>query len=272
MRKKPRIGTIVRIPLSDGFFAYFCLTARSCLWLYGFVTKTPATGSAFFDNRDWKFGAGAGMCPDTFVDCGKAKISGEPWGENGYNPRFYQTLPEKTRIFLNYKYPYVEDNRVLSPADIKMERRFPHQWLDFDNAEEVISQFRAQMEIREVPPQFIDFKAMSGQPVTAELEPAPQIVELIITIPTADMSSDEPEDAFEEPLEEALSEADCGSADGSGTVPAAFEINITTTRPQLSQCLAVIRRVLKKAKAPQTTRIIEITSRGEIPHPLISRK
>lgn len=269
-RKSPRTGTIIRIPLADQHFAYACITSYACLWIYGFVTRVPAIGSGFFSNKDWRFGAGAGFFPVTFVDCGKAKLVGDPFGENGYNPRFYRSVSEKDRIHMGYKHPYVVDDRSLSPAEVKKEKRFLHQWLDACNYESLIAQWRSDMVVREVPPEFIDKTVSSNASQPASMEKEPVEIELLIEMPLADLSDDEPEETFEEPLEEAVSEADCGKVCGSGTVPEYFQINVDTQKPHLRRCLSVIRRVLKKAKAPPSTRIIELCTTRRIEHSLIA--
>ncbi len=97
--------------------------------------------------------------------------------------------------------------------------------------------------------------------------PPPGKVEFIIIFQQADLETDEPEEVFQEPLEEALEESGCGQWTGSGTVPGYFEIDVNTISPDRARCLAVIRSVLKKAKAPASTLIKELCD-PPIDHPL----
>ena len=154
--------------------------------------------------------------------------------------------------------------------EIKERGLHERHWLEWYNYESIFAEWIPQMVLREVPPEFIDREALSGALQTASIEPEPEELELLIEIPLTDMTSDEPEEDFEEPLEEALAEAECGSTGGSGTVPEYFQINVDTLRPTLRRCLTVIRRVLKKAKAPPSTQIIELRTTGNIEHPLIA--
>lgn len=269
IQRDPPAGTILRIPF-EGMFAYCCVVNSVELWLYDFLTKEPACGVDFFPWQRWLFGVSFTNLPVTFAPCGRLVIPKEISQANQYFPKFYYVLDPEEVGHLGFKYPYAANERngyrSLSPEEIQKERRFRHQWLDYSNYVEVISEWRHKIEVREVPEAFLDKKALSGEPVLAKALPSEE-VELVIVFQDADTITDEPEEVFVEPLEEAVADAECGEVVASGTTPGVFEINVDTCRSDLRRCLTVIRRVLKKAGAPASTEIVQL-GETEIVHPL----
>jgi hypothetical protein len=270
LRRRPRPGTVVRMPLANGMFGYGCVTQPIAIRIYGFLATKPAARDGFFSREHWKFAARLGDLPSTFVNCGREALDGPEWGPDGYNPQFYEELAPNQASALGFRYVQVVSERngyrELSPEEILAERRHKRRWLEWNNYNEVFDEWRPQMEIREVPPEFIDKKAQLGESVTAKALP-PQVVELVVVFQLSELETEDPELEIEEPLEEALGEAECGAIGGSGTAPGVFEINLDTTRSDLKRCLSVIRRVLKKLKVPSNT-IIRQLADPEIDHPL----
>ncbi len=148
--------------------------------------------------------------------------------------------------------------------------------LTFLSYETRLADLRPEMEVREVPEEFLDREAMrkmaAGEPVMEKPLPK-QEVELVVIIPMQgdDPALDEPEEQFEEPLSEALEDAGCSSCTSSGTTPDSFDIDVDTMKSSLRRCLSVIRRVLKKAGAPAATIIRQLPddpNAAPIDHPL----
>lgn len=278
LRRKPSHETIIRMPLSSGGFAYALVCFGVEVWVFDFVTKEPARGTGYFPVDRCRFAADLGDCAATFVNCGKmdAEIV-----EAIPAPKLYMILTDMNRQLTGLTSKYATygalfDAKPLAEEDIQREGMQLRRWLDWKSYEGLIHEWRPQMELRDVPEEFLDREAMrkmaAGEPVMEKPLPK-QEVELVVIIPVQgdDPALDEPEEQFEEPLSEALEEAECGSCTSSGTTPDSFDIDVDTVKPSLRRCLSVIRRVLKKAGAPAATIIRQLPDNPDDPpidHPL----
>lgn len=272
------------MPMVGGEFAYGVVQDSKNFWIFNFVTKKPACGSAMFQPPDLFRVLIIGEPPIHFVDCGKmasdllAKIP---------KPTFYKPLAEEyqPKDPSAGRYVWVPnldrepgstyEKRVMEAQAIA-EGMHRYQSLTFLSYEMRLADLRPEMEVREVPGEFLDREAMrkmaAGEPVIEKPLPK-QEVELVVILPMQgdDPALDEPEEQFEEPLSEALEDAGCGSCCSSGTTPDSFDIDVDTVKPSLRRCLSVIRRVLKKAGAPAATIIRQLPddpNATPIDHPL----
>lgn len=277
--------------MHDGFFAYGLMqdTSPTCLRIFPFVTSEPACGDGFFDANEVLTVVSVFDLPATFVNCGKVSIHALSLLPE---PKFYETKPPVYKtvnhhdpVLPGVTYVYV-DRPVTDTRGYVMERitqeaaiaegRFKEDMITCLSYERLFQEWRPKMEMRDVPPEFLDREAMrkmaAGEPVMEKPLPR-QEVELVVIIPVQgdDPALDEPEEQFEEPLSEALEEAECGSCTSSGTTPDSFDIDVDTVKPSLRRCLSVIRRVLTKAGAPAGTIIRQLPDDPNDPpidHPL----
>ncbi len=272
MRKEPEGGCIIRIPLPENTFAYAVVVDWHSVWVYDFLTRVPACGAAFFDLERLLFPARLGTFPVAFVNCGK--VPGESLNSIR-KPLFYHALSDDDRGWLRVDWQFATSHALdaaeVTQSEIIEKKMHLHQWLTWENYKDIISARQSQMTFRDVPEEFIDHEALrklaAGEPVEEKPLPQPRKVEFLIIFQSADLVSDDPELDLEEPLEEALGDSGCGDVAGSGTAPGVFEINVETISSDRARCLAVIRRVLKKAKAPASTIIKELCE-PPVDHPL----
>jgi hypothetical protein len=279
------------MPLPDGAFAYGVMQKGEFghLWVFRFVTKSPACGKGFFNLQDILLPASVYDLPAFVVDCGKVSaealaslpepnfyVKREPW--EGCINEDEPMLAGINYVYVNRRIPgslFSKKERVTIDAAIA-EGLFYDDMITHLSYERLFQEWRPQMEVREVPEEFLDREAMrkmaAGEPVMEKPLPK-QEVELVIILPMQgdDPALDEPEEQFEEPLSEALEEAGCGSCTSSGTTPDSFDIDVDTVKPSLRRCLSVIRRVLTKAGAPAATIIRQLPDDPNDPpidHPL----
>ncbi len=275
LRRKPSVGSIFRMPLRDGAYAYALTVHRVQIWVFDFLTKVPAVGSGFFPMSRLRHAVWLGDVSTHFVDCGTVDVSEV---EALPEPKFYWILNEDYMRQLGFKSKYgtcegagIYDSNELTMEDIVTRGLHRDTWLEWHSYEKLIGEWLPSMSVREVPEEFIDHEALrkmaAGEPVEEKPLPQPRKVEFLIVFQSADLESDDPELDLEEPLEEALGDSGCGDVAGSGTAPGVFEINVETSSSDRARCLAVIRRVLKKAKAPASTIIKELCE-PPIDHPL----
>ncbi|MEA3210659.1 MAG: hypothetical protein QOE70_3716 [Chthoniobacter sp.] len=231
------------------------------MWLFDFRTEKPARGGKFFDRIRWRWPVRFGDLTRDTVDCGKVKIEGEPYGPNGYRPRFYEELGSEQARQTGYEHPYIVGElhgyRSVSMQEIREKNYHRLIHVGPSNLQNVLRDWIPQMELREIPEKFVDRRtsaSLSKRSQVAEPEP----VKLRIIFQQDDLATDDPELDIEEPLEEALREGAAGMWSGSGTEPGGlFVIDIETTRKLLPKTLRVVRRVLKKLHCPPFTVIQE---------------
>lgn len=253
--------------------------------MFRFVTRMPACGEGFFHPRDLFDVVGVFEPPAHFVNCGRMRpdvLSLIP------TPKFYRSVPEEyqPKNLPGVKYVRIrggtdDQGRYVGEIQIPEQEAIAQGWrrsamLSHLTYETRLAEWHPQMEVRDVPEEFLDREAMrkmaAGEPVMEKPLPR-QEVELVVIIPVQgdDPALDEPEEQFEEPLSEALEEAECGSCTSSGTTPDSFDIDVDTVKPSLRRCLSVIRRVLTKAGAPAATIIRQLPDDPNDPpidHPL----
>src|SRR5678815_5223183 len=84
-RRDPKPGTVVRVPLPEGTFAYGCQTTKVVLWLYSFVTDAPSCDRTLFSPSNWRWPeASFSLLPDvaTYVrlNCPRLSLRGRQLG------------------------------------------------------------------------------------------------------------------------------------------------------------------------------------------------
>jgi hypothetical protein len=204
------------MPMASGEFAYGVVQDSNRLWVFNFKTKKPVCGSAIFQPQNLFKVLTIFEPPIHFVDCGKmppdllAKIP---------KPIFYKLLEEEYQPKDPSAVRYVwvpndgsegwgHEKRVTEAQAISegMHRRGMLSYLTYETR---LAEWCPQMEVREVPDEFLDREAMrkmaAGEPVMEKPLPR-QEVALVVILPMQgdDPALDEPEEQFEEPLSEAL--------------------------------------------------------------------
>lgn len=270
LRGKPKEGTVIRMPFAEGGYVYALIVHSQLAWVYDFITLQPAFGAAFFDPAKVSFPARPGVLPIQFVDCARlpaASLDQLPVAE------FYERLPKDMQDELGYETPNVVwegsgylPYREVTKGEIRNRGLWPDKILSNGDDEKLIQCWRKRMTVRQVPEEHVDHVALAAasQPVAEE---PPQEVELLILMPLAELTTDDPEPDLEEPLAGYLTEFECGEVTGSGTTPGFFEINVETTQEDLTRCLNLTRRTLKHLKAPAST-MIRVLSDPPVDHPL----
>src|SRR5262245_52590038 len=86
-RRDPRVGTVIRIPLEDGFWGYAVKVNEIAMWLFDFVTKEPMEVTKLFAFDRLKWAVRFMLLPETFIDCGKLTL---PKDAAILRPRFYE--------------------------------------------------------------------------------------------------------------------------------------------------------------------------------------
>jgi hypothetical protein len=256
IRKRPKKGTVLRVRLGDGYYYYACQATSITLWLYRFRTLMPAQGSAFFDRAYWKWGLRVGDLSASFVNCGFIKLDGP---EYIYTPVFYKEIPEYEAAHLGYQNNTVVckswntlETREVTPEEIREKGYGRDQWME-SRYEEFISQYIPQMELREVPPKFVDRRDSASLVKAAK---KPTVLTIRVTLRELDLATDDIEPDIEEPLQEAVEDAECGTWASSGTAPGGlFDIDFETAPSTRAKCLKVIERTLKKLGCPESTTI-----------------
>lgn len=259
IRQIPKKGTILRVQLADGYSYYCCVVSSISMWLYGFRTELPAQGSAYFDRSDWKVGIRFFELPTQFVNCGFVKLGGLPYT---YTPVAYEIIPEDRARSLGFRYNTVvprawnarfEDLREVSPEEIIQKGYAKDKQMDAGNFELMLSEYIPRLELREVPPKFVDKRdpALLIKPVKE-----PKLLTIRVTLREVDLATDDIEPDIEEPLQEALEDAECGTWVSSGTAPGGlFDIDFETAPATCAKCLKVIERTLKKLGCPESTTV-----------------
>lgn len=256
IRPKPRKGTVLRVQLSDGYYYYACQATSVSLWLYRFRTLVPAHGTDFFDRKYWRWGLLVGELSSNFINCGLLKLEGL---EYTYTPKRYKIISVEEAVRRGYRYNTVItkswdtlETREVSPEEIYENGYGLDRWME-EHYEEIISQYIPQMELREVPPQFVDKR--TAETLSRSSKKSTTLT-VCITFQENDLETDDPEPDIEHPLTEAIEDADCGSFSSSGTEPGGlFSLDYTTTRAKRAKCLKVIERTLKKLGCPESTTV-----------------
>lgn len=255
-RPLPRKGTVLRIRLSDGYYYYVCLISSVSLWLYKFRTDTPAFGSEFFDRSNWKWGLQVCDLSSSFVNCGFLKLEGSAYT---YTPVFYKVISPEEAARRGYDYNTVIckswdtlETGEVTPEEINDKGYGLNRWMENDY-EEIISQYIPQMELREVPPKFVDKRDPASLVKAARKS---KVLTIQVTLREADLATDEPELDIEELLQDAVEDAECGEWVSSGTEPGGlFCIDFETSASTRGKCLKVIERTLKKLGCPESTKV-----------------
>lgn len=249
----------MRVRLSDGYYYYVCLANSTELWLYSFRTLSPAHGSDFFDRSYWKWGLRFGELSADFVNCGFLKLEGY---EYTYSPVFYYEIDPHEAKRQGYQYNTEipkswdsKERREVSPEEIR-QKGYGRGIRMEEKYESFISEYIPQMEIREVPPKFIDKRDPAS---LVKEEKKPKTITIRVTLREDDLATDDPELDIQEPLEEAVEEAECGVWISSGTAPGGlFEIEFETDAASRAKCIKVIQRTLKILKCPESTQVESI--------------
>jgi hypothetical protein len=142
------------------------------------------------------------------------------------------------------------ETREVTPEEIHQMGYGLDRWME-DNYGEIISQYIPQMELREVPPEFVD-KRDPASLIKAVKEP--KVLTIRVTLREEDLATDDIEADIEEPLQQAVEDAECGTWVSSGTAPGGlFDIDFETVPSTRAKCLKVIERTLKKLGCPEST-------------------
>jgi hypothetical protein len=191
-----------------------------------------------------------------FVNCGFLKLEGL---EHTYCPVLYKVIPPEDAARRGYRYHTVIckswdtlETREVTPEEIHEKGYGLDRWME-DDYEEIISQYIPQMELREVPPKFVDKRDPASliKPVKE-----PKVLTIRVTLREVDLATDDIEPDIEELLQEAVEDAECGTWASSGTAPdGLFDIDFEIVTATRAKCLKVIARTLKKLGCPESTTV-----------------
>lgn len=266
VRRDPRHGTIIRVLLPSGQYAYLCAYQSIHYWLYDFLTDYPVCALKYFDTKHWKAPLTWSRLLSTYRDV--CRLSLPDRQSASLFVWTHTSDPEYTTGIRVYD-PIRGCHRMGTAEEIKGMHKYV--WL---HGAEIIPWIRSQeneLRLISVPPEDRDSKAdaVSVDDAQGWAADEPRVIE--IQVPDADPTLFARRDDLEYELVGELKVAQCGDECGHGSMgDFAFDIAVTVEPRRIKTALRVIRRVLKKYKVPDSAWIREFDPESEEPieHPL----
>jgi len=261
-------GTIVRVALPSGEYAYLCYYGGIHFWLYGFLTDFPTREAKYFDPAEWKAPLKWSELLTVYRDVCRIelspdkRVSVDTWRyidwEDSEIPTKIRVCPGKTGI-----------HRMGTPEEIIGMHK--DVWLSGEGIVSWILSYDKELRRVHVPPEDRDVSTEATNVADAEgyAEDESRLIE--IQVPNADEALFAKRDDLEEELVMELQVADCGDECGHGSQgDFAFDIAVEVNPRRIKTALRIIRRVLKKYKVPDSVWIREFDPESEEPieHPL----
>jgi hypothetical protein len=280
-RKLPP-GSVLEIQLADNCFAYICFTVGDFYWLFDFVTDHPLSDTQLLTTQRWRLPLFISDDPPktwrlvAIITLTEQEAKVPPmWVKIGPDSMHYEA-PTLYQIYSPGTDPEYDPYYYISEEQTKTHH--PCRGTNPEKFTEYISEFLPELERISVP------EAVDGSKPLTELTLPPQVNEperpiLEVQFPCymEDLGMEEWEiiDAFDDALNGRelglATSVDSGfslCADDKQTgFTAEFSVVLEIEPGRLKNALTRIRRVLKKLKAPSTTRIVEMTDDGNIVHP-----
>jgi len=251
-RRDPKPGTVVRVPLPEGTFAYGCQTTKVVLWLYSFVTDAPSCDRTLFSPSNWRWPvASFSLLPDVADVCKIELSEAQLKRPATWDPRdripgrlggYVYKLDDPTRSWNEQRYIPEEETK----------KYYKHVRLEGENLTPYIMTLRDQMELVHVPPESVDHR----KPKLRREKPDPNepvLIEIVLPDPGFYERSD-----LEEILNETLLDADAGLVSGGGSGPQDSDLVVEAEPKNVKRAIGIIRRVLRKEKCPKNTQIREL--------------
>lgn len=275
-RLDPKVkGTVVRVLLPEGTYAYLCNNFGSMDFrLYGFVTDLPVSAPKFFDPKDWIDPVQWCNLPATCRDVAVIHLSDEQNKAVSYYKRLnyidadfgtnIQIWDKDTRCHRGGS----EEEIVGMPLD---------KWYYGEDIIPWIMGHRSKMRLIHVDKDDVDQKTdlIPVEKREGVLDGRETMIE--IQVPEASPELFEKREALEEELIGELMVAGCADEQeletGHGSMgDFAFDLAVTVDTKRFKTAMGVVRRVLKKYKVPESVWIREFRDDVEEPieHPLIA--
>jgi len=279
IRKDPKPGIVVMIPLPSGHFAYVCRLTYGC-WIYGFLTDFPTKGIQYFSPDHWwkpisitRFRVDM---PDVcLLDLTPDQLAFPPtvqvFQSSGKPPRYLVTDPR-------FDFHDPRGRYQVSPDDACKYHRYMVR--DAPDAIQFIVNHEAELRFIHVPIQerTPELASIAPKDESGRMDEEPRLIEVNFS-GTEGMKVRDPAE-IEEYLADELEKHECGEITGGGALtggpagPATpldvFDFAIEAEPGQATKAIRCIQRVLTRLKAPATTEILEHHPQQEDPirHPL----
>jgi hypothetical protein len=251
-RRIPKPGTVVRIPLSDGSFAYGCMIEGVCMWIYDFVTDMPTAKPQYFLPENWGWPVIPFSLLKEVQDVCRLELTAKQlkpppmWhrsdrivNQPDFVPMCNQMYDETLR-------------RVVILTDDEAKNFHKEVRASDERLAPYIMTLRDQMELICVPPADIDHR----KPKLRREKPDPNepvLIEIILPHTDFETRSD-----LEDILNETLLESDAGLVSGGGSGSEFSDLVVEAEPKDVKRAIGIIRRVLKKENCPDGTQIREL--------------
>ena len=271
-------GIVVRLPLPDGSYAYFCnhfsteVWESDYYWLFGFVTDRPVADKKFFDPQDW--------------------IAPVEWCNLPPTCRDVTAIPltrEQERIVRRYKRldyidPIWNTHVIIREPDTGLYRGGTEEEIVgmpkaecfyHDEIIPWIMEHRPKMRLIQGADPDVDRKTDLIPVEKREGIRDGRETMIEIQVPEAQPELFERREDLEEELLGELRVAQCteDGETGHGSMgDFSFDIAVTVDTKRFKTAMGIVRRVLKKYKVPESVWIREFRDDLEEPieHPLIA--
>lgn len=269
-------GTVVRVPLSDGCFAYMWANAYD-FRLFGFVTDKPVAAERFFDPLDWVTTTVWQSLP---AECRDVAVIPFPSGEP-LRAAYYKRL--------DYVHPLFGSTILIRQASNGCHRAATEEeivGLALDKGYygfeilQWIEEHRPKMRLVTVTEAEVDRKTdlISVEKREGVYDDRETTIE--IQIPEASPELFERRHELEEEIIGELQVAGCAAGDediemGHGSMgDFAFDFAVTVDTKRFKTALRIVRKVLQQFKVPDSVWIQECRDDLDEPieHPLVAPK
>ena len=267
-RPQPKANEIVLVPVSDGYWAYLVMLYEWRAWLLDFTTDYPTRKCEYFTRASFMLPLHfSGRFPKRFHTVGQLDLDDR---ERLGPARVCKHTPDIQR-FKGGATPY----EVFLPGGVtkfvteeEAKSYFPTIDLDSEKGqiEEFVRQKLPEMRRLEVASEDRWTPPKVKEPEAVDLKPVMVEVNFQCDPDVMGMEADE----IAEALGDDLYVNGLGSMmtmDSAGE-DSRFEVILEVERHRLKGGLTQIRKTLKRLKAPESTRIIEVADTGPIEHPL----
>jgi hypothetical protein len=272
-RRDPKVGTIVRVQIAPRRYAYLCLALPPTYWLYDFLTDSPVSKAAYFRTDRWLKPCTVQRFLKSAIDVCSIQLT----EEDQKNIPLWKPLEPWEMDKERWPTPYCVYDPELgchrpgtAEEIVGMHREI---WLEGEEVVPWIMEQAHELELIHVPPADRDTRVIGLKDVPESEPEEDRLIEIVFPPNHPELAArlGEMEDEFSMELEL----ADCGAVNGSGMMEGggSFDVALDVNPRRLKTALRVIRKVLKRFKAPPETQILEHHSEYEDPieHPLADK-
>jgi len=267
------IGTVVRVPLPEGTYAYLCnYGCGTDYWLFNFVTDKPVANSRFFNPNDWLEPV---QWSDLLPTCRDVVILALT-KEQKSAVSFYKRL--------DHMHPLFRSRIIVRDGKTGLHRGGTEEeivgmridkWYYYDEIIPWIIEQRSRMRLVQVAEEDVDRETdlIPVEKREGVLDGRQTLIEISVRDPSPKLFTQR--ENLEAEMLDKLAVAQCtdGGATDHGSIGVYyFDIAVTVDTKRFKTALGVIRKVLLKYKVPETLLIRAFRDDLEdwTEHPLIA--